>query len=334
MLDCSPLLSIIVPVYNGEEFIAECLDSVIDSSFLSNELEILVIDDNSSDRTCDIVKDYCTKYSFVFLIKKSANSGVSSTRNLGLQNAKGKYIAFIDSDDMFSKGSYQKIISYLIANNKNSFYFGYSHSLNEIEIFDANKTKKVKKEDSCKPSSCRYIFENKVIKEYKLQFDEEMRFNEDFLFNYCYIEVSGGIDAATNSKLYYYRPNTNSSTGSLKKDLTSLMKACQDSLLFCKKMDNFHDRYGIQKDVLYRKILSGNISNYLWLSMKTNNKTKSVLHEMEKYHLSLKDIKYKPYEGSSFKHKIKSLLEYLFRHKIVFALCNSFYKIVHRRSFE
>ncbi|MBQ8536050.1 MAG: glycosyltransferase [Clostridia bacterium] len=90
-------ISVIIPVYNGEEYLAECLDSVLNQTY--KNLQILCINDGSTDNSLNILNDYATKDSRFEVITK-ANGGLSHTRNTGIAAAKGKYILFLDCDDM------------------------------------------------------------------------------------------------------------------------------------------------------------------------------------------------------------------------------------------
>ena len=87
-------ISIIVPIYNAEKYISKCLDSIINQT--KKELEIILINDGSTDRTEEIIKKYQDKRIRYF---KNKNQGIGKTRNFGIDKAKGKYLLFLDSDD-------------------------------------------------------------------------------------------------------------------------------------------------------------------------------------------------------------------------------------------
>lgn len=90
------LISIVIPLYNKEEYIGRCLDSIFCQN--NEHIEIIVVDDGSTDKGCNIVENY--KYNNLRLIRKK-NGGVSSARNRGIQEAKGNWIIFMDADDYF-----------------------------------------------------------------------------------------------------------------------------------------------------------------------------------------------------------------------------------------
>lgn len=103
----NPKVSIIIPAYNVEKYIGECLDSLINQTL--EDIEIIVINDNSSDRTLSIISDYLTKDSRIKLIDNKFNKGVSAARNEGLAIAKGEYIGFVDSDDWVATDFYERL---------------------------------------------------------------------------------------------------------------------------------------------------------------------------------------------------------------------------------
>ena len=91
-------LSIIIPVYNVEPYIAKCLDSCLHQDIPTDEYEIIVVNDGSPDNSVVIVKDYMQRYLNVRLVNRD-NGGLSAARNTGLKEAKGEYVWFVDSDD-------------------------------------------------------------------------------------------------------------------------------------------------------------------------------------------------------------------------------------------
>jgi len=97
-------ISVIIPFYNVEEYVKECLDSVLNQAI--KEIEVICIDDGSTDGTLDILKDY-EKNDPRIVLKQQKNSGPSVARNLGLSLAKGEYISFVDSDDVLAPGAYE-----------------------------------------------------------------------------------------------------------------------------------------------------------------------------------------------------------------------------------
>ena len=96
----NPLVSVVIPAYNAESFIKEAIDSVLNQTY--QNVEVIVIDDGSSDSTLEILKQYENSSKVKILTHPdNDNLGVSKTRQLGVENSKGEYIAFLDADDIF-----------------------------------------------------------------------------------------------------------------------------------------------------------------------------------------------------------------------------------------
>lgn len=112
-------VSVIIPVYNSSKHLRECLDSVIRQSY--KNLEIIIVDDKSSDDSVSIIESYKDKR--IKLIKLEKNSGVAVARNVGIDNSIGMYISFIDSDDYWKKDKIKKQVNFI---KKNDYTFIYS----------------------------------------------------------------------------------------------------------------------------------------------------------------------------------------------------------------
>lgn len=97
-------ISIIVPVYNTEKYLSACLDSILTQSF--TDFELLLVDDGSTDKSGEICDEYAQKDSRIRVFHKE-NGGVSSARNLGIEEAVGDYLHFVDADDIVLSGAYE-----------------------------------------------------------------------------------------------------------------------------------------------------------------------------------------------------------------------------------
>lgn len=108
-------VSVIVPVYNVEKYVARCLESLVNQKCDCN-YEIIIINDGTKDNSMDIVNDYAARYDFIHVYTQE-NSGVSVARNTGLANARGEYIAFVDSDDFVSPFYISEMYTLAVKNN-------------------------------------------------------------------------------------------------------------------------------------------------------------------------------------------------------------------------
>lgn len=106
-MENSGLISVIIPVYNVEEYLRECIDSVLSQTY--ENYEIILVNDGSTDSSGKICDEYAEGYQHITVIHKE-NSGPSKTRNVGLEAAKGEYIYFLDSDDYIDKKTFEKLL--------------------------------------------------------------------------------------------------------------------------------------------------------------------------------------------------------------------------------
>ena len=130
------LVSIIMPTYNCGNFIENSIKSVINQTY--QNWELIIIDDCSTDNTKNIVKEYMNKYKNILYEMLIKNSGAAVARNTGIKKAKGKYIAFLDSDDLWNKDKLKKQVSFMKENN---YFFTYT---NYIEIDEDGRPNGIK----------------------------------------------------------------------------------------------------------------------------------------------------------------------------------------------
>lgn len=224
------LFSIIVPVYNAEKTLENCLNSIKLQSFC--DYELILVNDGSQDSSLDICKVYERLDSRIVVIDQE-NKGVSAARNRGLEIAKGKYIAFLDSDDSYHSNyllKFKDMIDRYPECNNYWCSFIYKSS-------DQNFEKKVcsisRKEDisvvSRKDITLHHsktmdaplwnkVFKNEIIKKYNIRMDENLSLGEDMLFNYAYLDLSGEDIAVINSPLYNYSCNSDTSLNNVYRD--------------------------------------------------------------------------------------------------------------------
>lgn len=216
-----PLLSIIVPVYNVEKYLSRCIDSILSQSF--TDFELLLVDDGSKDNSGRICYEYAEKDDRVRVFHKE-NGGVSSARNLGLDNAKGEWVYFVDSDDELI-GNGLKIMIDCICNEVDMILAGfeeyyedgclnYSVHVRRSELMPPSESVQI-----CYEKYSRYyrylgylwvrLFRKKLIDDHKLRFDESITVKEDTLFIVQYLCNCPGKTLYTTEPVYkYYRHST------------------------------------------------------------------------------------------------------------------------------
>lgn len=212
------LISVIVPVYNVEEYLRNCLDSILQQSY--SELQIILIDDGSTDNSGKICDEYEKKDSRIEVIHQQ-NSGIGRTRNVGLDRAKGQYIAFVDSDDFIHKDMYRDLIKLAKRNKADLTVCKFQRFKNpnfSVKWEDCPTERILRPYDVLAKlpgdqDEVESVLWNKL---YKSSLFNSIRFpegliNEDADIIYLVIDASN-IVIVTDQVYYYYRFNENSIT--------------------------------------------------------------------------------------------------------------------------
>lgn len=129
------LISIITPVYNSERFISDTIDSILNQSY--NNWEMIIVDDCSKDKSENIIRRYVNSDSRIKYIKLTKNSGAAVARNTAIEKSKGRYIAFLDSDDLWKETKLEKQLSFMKEND-----IGFSFTSYELINEDGSKVNK------------------------------------------------------------------------------------------------------------------------------------------------------------------------------------------------
>lgn len=224
MENSSPKISVIVPVYNAEKYLAQCIDSILDQDF--TDFELLLIDDGSKDQSRQICDAYARQDWRVRVFHKE-NGGVSSARNLGIDKAEGEYVAFIDSDD-YVDTDYLSILTSVNADMVITGYssFGDGNCSKCMEITDSLYSDQ-QIADILSPTLDKLLmrtpwdklYKLKIIKDHSIYFNQRMRIAEDTVFVQTYLLYCKTI-AFRNATSYYYR-NSSDENSSLKYNLSS-----------------------------------------------------------------------------------------------------------------
>lgn len=228
-----PAITIIVPVYNTEKYLRECLESLVHQSI--QNMEILLINDGSTDKSQNIIDEYSEKYTFVTGIEKE-NGGSSSARNLGLQNAKGEFVIFIDSDD-YVDPCYAETLYHTAKSEHSDMVI-----CDFVRVTDEGKITRDYELDLGKENiriltflSCNRIIRRSLFEDFDIHYCEGVTCED--------IPVILQLEAvARNVKMlsyvgYYYRMNPESATSGFKKRGIRKEKipfdALEESIQFC-----------------------------------------------------------------------------------------------------
>lgn len=221
----SPKISIVIPVYNTGQYLPRCLDSILSQSF--TDFELLLIDDGSTDGSGDICDKYAANDYRVRVFHKE-NGGVCSARNVGLDNAMGEWVWFVDSDDELMPDG-MKVMIEGESNNVDLVMAGYkvyddkgflTYSIETNHACLLNTEQAVK--EMYAPSHYWYqgyiwckLMRLLVVKENKIRFSEELFFNEDRLFVTQYICAMENEVFYTTKPVYQYVEHSESAMMSL-----------------------------------------------------------------------------------------------------------------------
>lgn len=201
------LISVIIPVYNASMYVDELLDSVINQEY--KNLQIICIDDGSSDSSLDILERYANIDSRIRVVTKK-NTGVSDARNIGIEYSNGVYIYFCDADDCLERTLISKLHTTITGYDLS--YVDFVKYEGRFSFSDRNE--KVDRNEFCKQVLCdngylwNKLFKANLIKEYHIRFCPDIAMSEDQVFILEYLKHISMIQK-NDSKLYYYRFNEN-----------------------------------------------------------------------------------------------------------------------------
>ena len=216
-----PILSIIIPLYNCEKYIKQCLDTIFRQEMNESEFEVIVIDDGSKDSGYLLASEYAKRHQNI-LVMKQENQGVACARNNALEKATGDYVTFVDADDMLVSGSLSTLIKIAVENKADIVKaahkevpedavcedFSSSHDNSSIQIMTGEEA--IVNVTRMKEGYCwGYLISRKLITDNRLLFPPKVAFMEDWAFITQAILKSRTFVNA-DVLLYLYRRNSSS----------------------------------------------------------------------------------------------------------------------------
>lgn len=237
-----PLISIIVPCYNTENYIEQCLDSLIHQSY--KNLEIILVNDGSTDDTDAKIQPYLSDDRIRYIIQE--NKGLSGARNTGLDIMKGEYVCFVDSDDFLHKDYVKTLYENLIKTDADisicDFLLYYDDAPVDIETLPVEETLDVKSRDEgmdCINTNYRYILAwNKLYKAYifdNIRYPLGKLHEDEFVAHHIFYKTNKTV--FTSRKLYSYRQGRKDSIMSniTAKNFNDAVEAFDDRIKFYRK---------------------------------------------------------------------------------------------------
>ena len=302
------MVSIVIPVYNVEKYLRNCLESVVNQTY--QDYEVILVDDGSKDNSGLICKEYSEKYSSIKYIHQE-NKGLASARNTGINIATGDYLYFLDSDDCLNKRLLEIIVGVAEKENANMVQIGYKEVADDFDIascdeeytlddalnnlskfsvrdalYNIEKSKTIKEQQLCLRSVVVWTKLYKRSAFETLLFPEGMRLHEDQMVAHRNIIMAGGT-VYVDLPLYYYRKNTSSliRVGWTPKRL-SMFECYEDRLKWISNLSDDNVWKNELKDYVYGRSLVCMFRNYeMAAKYLKGNEKKEVLNTI---HGSLK----------------------------------------------
>lgn len=213
-----PLISIIVPIYNSENTLHRCIDSILRQTFC--DWELLLIDDGSTDKSSEICDEYAKKNIYIKVFHKE-NGGVSSARNVGLENAEGDWITFVDSDDWVTERYLENLYSHVRYNIDLIISYAEIYSDNGIrkELYPSKLVDETNFESIFIENNMHWhtspwskLYKRCIIEYNNIRFIQGMQIGEDALFLYTYMLYSKKIFVSSDTDYCYFLDAENSLT--------------------------------------------------------------------------------------------------------------------------
>lgn len=226
-------ISVIIPVYNSSTYLRKCLDSVVNQTL--KDIEIIVINDGSTDDSKNIIEEYLCKYKNIIFIDQE-NKGIGKTRNIGIKKATGEYITFVDSDDYIKENMLEEYYKYAKKHNFDLVIGSYIKKINNKEIIFENnkfKTGNVKTTPQIlyliEYGPWAKLYKRETLINNNIYFDEKRKY-EDMPFVSKALLKSKLIGQITEP-YYYYIIHNNSETTTMDKrvfDILDILKEIKD----------------------------------------------------------------------------------------------------------
>ena len=252
--------SIIVPVYNCQDYISRCIESVLNQN--TKDIELILVNDGSTDNTKTIIKEYQKDSELIKVINKK-NEGVSKARNTGLKEATGKYILFLDADDYLDE-NYIKEVNEILKQHKELelINFGFYSDVEDIEFNNlsrdeiAYKEKFYKDKKSIKKDFVELwdntmlyniwnkVYVKRIIEENDIKFPKS-NWGEDVEFNRLYLNVINNMYNSKTCFYHYIREREGAATKSYKENLFEIRKN------EFKEFNEYFESWGIKKEKYY-----------------------------------------------------------------------------------
>lgn len=260
------MISIVIPLYNVEKYVIECLDSISNQTY--KDFELIIVNDGSTDRSSNIVQEYMKSGSMKIKLLHQKNAGVSAARNRGLDEAEGDYICFIDPDDMVAPNYLEKMVNTFEGNKCDLVICGfksvpenlsideYTFSQQEIEVFDSYEALKKFLYHEVVSGVCFIMVRKELLDKGKLRFTEGYRYSEDLEMIWKMLACSNTV-AYDKTQLYLYRLRNGSA-------MSVVDEKRMDGLILMMGIEKFLEQNRPDFSKLFKKF---GIARWIWATL-------------------------------------------------------------------
>ncbi|MBE6766135.1 MAG: glycosyltransferase [Ruminococcaceae bacterium] len=250
-----PKVSVIVPVYNVEKYIAKCLDSILNQTF--EDYEVIAVDDGGNDKSADICEEYASRYPQKVRVIHQENAGLGGARNTGIEVANGEYLIFIDSDDYIAEDMLETLVGLCNEHGADIAVCGIRYITEEgktwdvIESVPINKRLDIKKDKfalTISPAAWNKIYKRELFLKNNIRYPSKVWF-EDICTTTKLFAFADGI-VFTDKCLYYYLQRAGSIIHSSNLDRNREIFGAIENIIDYYKENGLYDEYKEELDYL------------------------------------------------------------------------------------
>lgn len=290
-------VSIIVPVYNTEQYLCQCIDSLLNQTL--QEIEILVVDDGSTDNSWELLKEISSRTDKIKLFRKE-NGGQGSARNLALDQATGEYVLFVDSDDWVSLEMCDILLQSLNYDEVDVLCFNYhlvysekiirKNRISENGVWIGDKGLKAFFTGEITGHVCNKLYKRSLIELNKMRFRTDKKLYEDLLFTIQVLSYAKIVQYISYAP-YFYRIRSNSSTQLVDIRMLDQLVMLDKAIAFMKNIGNYYRfQHHVDKmistsyvDILIRSFTSNSQQTTLYKALNFWNSRVKIKHLNLKY---------------------------------------------------
>lgn len=321
MKEKGPKISIVVPIYKVEDYLAKCLSSIISQTLL--DIEVICVDDGTPDDSCRIVEKFMEKDNRISLLHKE-NGGLSSARNAGFRKAQGDYVWFVDADDYLPPYACERLYKEIVSNRPDIIVFSadpvpeiprasdWTYNILKVGSCYDMKKKGIEllfSENGAYPFVWRDCFRRDFLIESKIEFDETIIFGEDMLYQFTAFPKAEKVIFISDSLYCYRHKRAGSLMFTRSKDSQQLLS---EHLLVVKKV--FETWSGFKTKDIYRAKLLEWAVDYVEIVLRdcSDRKVSGIAaQELMDMIVEYELLKYRGKMSAERRHQFRRVQQYL-----------------------